>query len=201
MDLALNRSFIFVSRQYYHLVTTVLTETIRSGNTGLLVDAPMDVKEASYKYNKITKWSDFNIILPILFNFFHAIELNLKGLLFLTSNSEKYIKRTHRLTYLLKEFTLCYESESELTNLFNYYINPDNSCPLLHNFYSDNSIDNSSKFFEIYKYPKDGNFDQSYRFNLLKRQGRYSIGFMEKLIGDVKIIQKETRKIRSLVDP
>jgi len=191
-----SQSFRFLSDQYYDLVTTVFTETIKGGNINTYIGSEREDIQDHYK--KITRWSDFNIILPLLFNFFHAIELNLKGLLFLTSDAEKYSKPTHNLSVLLGEFSSSYKSESKLIDLFRFYIHPDHNCNLLYNFYLDNDIKDSSVIYEIFRYPSDRNFNKSYDFRPLKRKGGVGVDFMQKLIVDIELIQKETRKIVNL---
>ena len=71
-------SFLTLSFQFFSLVQNSLKETISQGNAWILTsDSELDFEE----YAEETKWSDHQIIIPLLFNFYHGLELFLKGLL------------------------------------------------------------------------------------------------------------------------
>ena len=50
------------------------------------------------EYEEHMKWSDLNIVEPMLFNFYHGIELSLKSLILAKGNE---IKKEHKLSILL----------------------------------------------------------------------------------------------------
>ncbi|THA02817.1 hypothetical protein, partial [Rodentibacter pneumotropicus] len=58
-----------------------------------------DTEITTEEYNEKTKWSDHNIAIPTLFNFYHGLELMLKG--FLLFNEETENIKTHKFTILI----------------------------------------------------------------------------------------------------
>ena len=67
-----------VGIQYLHLVQAVSNETHRQGNAHLVMS---DETITTGKYMEETKWSDHNLVIPLLFNFYHGLETILKGFL------------------------------------------------------------------------------------------------------------------------
>jgi hypothetical protein len=67
-----------VGIQYLHLVETVANETIQQGNQFVVVS---DDEISLERYASETKWSDHSLVVPLLFDFYHGIEVLLKGFL------------------------------------------------------------------------------------------------------------------------
>lgn len=90
-----------IGAQFLRLAHESCVELINSGNKHVvLTDSPLPPEE----YGKLTRWSDHSVGISILFNFFHGIELVLKG--FLAAKGK--VPPHHRLTDLLRAFEASY---------------------------------------------------------------------------------------------
>jgi hypothetical protein len=93
-------NYLGLSFQFWTLVINTISEMEKTENKKSLMSKyiPNETFKESYKrYFEKTKWNDFNIGVPILFNFYHGLELIMKGLL---QEVEKLPdgKKTHKLT-------------------------------------------------------------------------------------------------------
>lgn len=84
--------------QYFNIAEIILNSTINNKNIYLITS---DENIAWSDLIEKTKFSDYNIIIPILFNFYHAIELIIKELIYL-KNRQMPKKRTLFLVYYKK---------------------------------------------------------------------------------------------------
>ena len=75
-----------------------------------LYDPNQTDEESHESYYQKTKWNDFNIGVPILFNFYHGLELCMKGLL--QEINKLPTNKTHGLT---DYYNLIQENETEFT--------------------------------------------------------------------------------------
>jgi hypothetical protein len=76
--------FLTLASKYLILVQNILNESIKIGNKHFVTDGD---------YSENTRWSDFNIFIPTLFNFYHGLELLMKGLI-LIENPDSKIKNS-----------------------------------------------------------------------------------------------------------
>ena len=83
----LARHFLTLSETYFFLVRNVLEENVKQGNLHLVT---LDKEISEEEYDEMTKWSDFNIF-PILFNFYHGLELLMKGFLPASDNDRNIL--------------------------------------------------------------------------------------------------------------
>ena len=75
---AMALSFCETGRQYLNLADAAANEIFLQGNPcGLVSDEPISPE----RFAEETKWADHNLCLPILFNFYHGIEVLMKGIL------------------------------------------------------------------------------------------------------------------------
>lgn len=173
-----------LSDNFFDLVQAVLLENILQGNrTGALMKKTGDFQEIDRQYRLQTKWSDQRILIPILFNFFHGIELYLKGVKYLSKVPEK--SPDHKLKDLAIDFKADHPNKILLNEIFEYYIFPDENCPILNDFYKSNEIVDSSMFYEIFKYPSNRSFEKTYDFKALKRNHEKGVNFFEKIVDDI----------------
>jgi hypothetical protein len=108
-------SFWTVGIQYLHLVQSVSNETHRQGNAHIITS---DTEITATAYAEATKWSDHNLVIPLLFNFYHGLEALLKG--FLHAKGVPVIN-SHKFSDLLSSFKSNYPC-NPLTALFEKYI-------------------------------------------------------------------------------
>ena len=186
------QSHFSFSLNFFQLVENVLLEMIKHNNIDLYVGKPReDIKE---HYRQITKWSDFRVFVPILFNFFHGIELLLKGANYKIGLPTK--NPNHNLADNYKQFIENYPNAIIITAIFKKYIFPTTkTCKILSDFYDLNNIPNSSKFFEIFKYPTDKNFQISFNYKDLRNLGELGLDFFNQIIKDIETLRIESEKL------
>ena len=180
-----------ISNNFLQLVENVFNETIKHGNNNIYIGPPRD--DIAEHYSQLTKWSDFRIIIPTLFNFFHGIELQLKAANYLKNPPGK---TNHKLSDLFSEFKINYPKAIELTNIFSRYIYPTSSeCKILYDFYSLNEISDSGQFFEIFKYPYSKNFKKDFNFRDLRNFKVGDTSFFKQIVVDINVIRTECQKL------
>lgn len=181
-----------LSDNFLQLVESILNETIESGNTDFYMGPPRE--DITEHYRQMTKWSDFRIIIPTMFNFFHGIELQLKAANYLINLPTG--KPNHKLPELFIEFKKNYPTASELTKIFDRYIYPTSSeCKMLHDFYLLNNISDSGQFFEVFKYPYSKDFNEDFNYMDLRNLGNDGITFFKQVIADINIIRTKNQTL------
>jgi hypothetical protein len=86
-----------LATHFLGLVEAASHELVQSENAWVLV-ADRDISESDYE--AATRWSDHTLGIAVLFDFFHGVELMLKGFIALDGSSPRH----HRLTGLLADF-------------------------------------------------------------------------------------------------
>lgn len=122
----------------------------RQGNKSIIFsDQESDEEKSWNAYIDKTKWNDFNIGVPVLFNFYHGLELFMKGLL-QELNPDVRVTN-HKLTELeLKLKSAIPEIPESLLNILNIHLS---SRSPFHNFFQTNKL-GVDKFYELLKYPE-----------------------------------------------
>jgi len=184
------------SDNFFDLVQAVLEENIKQGNRTVSIQSPTNTqKELEDEYRRQTRWSDNRVLIPVLFNFFHGIELFLKGIKYLNNDPvlQTKIRPSHKLSDLLKEFKSNYPEKNSLIEILDYYIFPKNKCEILSDFFKTNNINDSSAFFDVFKYPSNKDFKKQYDFKDLRRNGEKGIELFERIIKDIEKLRDEKR--------
>ena len=84
IDYKRSLAFWTTSLYYLKLVEAVADQMVCQGNQYVIIgDIPISPED----YEEQTKWSDHNISLPLLYNFYHGIELLLKGFVLLKNTN------------------------------------------------------------------------------------------------------------------
>ncbi len=137
-------AFWMTAIQYLHLVEVVSEETVKQGNCWAVVSS----EEVSWEeYAQRTKWSDFEIAVPILFNFYHGIELLLKG--FILAKGE--LRQVHKISELYKRFCEIFP-DNPVVELLKPYIRKIDPSSILGGFLSSNGI-SIDEYYQALKYP------------------------------------------------
>ncbi|SFG51943.1 hypothetical protein [Neptunomonas qingdaonensis] len=175
-----NRSLSFWrhSMYYMNLVQASLTETVSSENMWTVVS---DEELSIERYNEITRWSDFNIAVPIFYNFYHALELLLKGFV-LYDHPNKKPKLNHDIEQLLRDFNKSYSDHARLASLFKKYITPNEG--LLKEFFVSNKS-SAKGYYEVLRYPTNRDFEKTYSHMALKYNGEAGRLFFSEMNGDI----------------
>ncbi|MEX2411678.1 MAG: hypothetical protein WD607_09995 [Candidatus Paceibacterota bacterium] len=177
------KNFWEIGIQYLHITELVSNETYLQGNQNhFLSEAPITEKELSEE----TKWSDFNLVIPLLFNFYHGIEVLLKGFINLKEGSKT---GGHNLSYLLTKFKKCYPNSS-LIPLFEKYITIKKLPDLLAEFCEISSI-TIDDFYQALKYPESNQGEKYYHYSL-EYKGNKGINFFIELRNDINQIRKKS---------
>lgn len=178
-DENISLNFLTLANKYLILVQNILNESIKFQNKWMVT--------GNDACGELTKWSDFNIFIPTLFNFYHGIEILMKGIL-LIENPQ--VKLSHNLEDLLNDIKKTFKANHELILTLEKYINKSKLEPDLQVFFNENKIA-PKDFFIALKYPFDRNLNKRYDYFSLKYR-------QEKLLPLFKCIISDVTKINNL---
>lgn len=178
--------FLTISINYLQLVRNVVSELIRQQNRfGMLSKNPITDEELEEN----TKWSDFNIVEPLFFNFFHGLELMMKG--YLIQMGFDKTKKSHDLKELYKDFNEICPGQKKIINVLKNYLDENiNFVEPLKTFFTQNNI-TVNKFFEVLKYPESRNTFIIYNYESIKYKAEKALVFYNQLNDDVSILISE----------
>ncbi len=189
-DLGLH--FLTLSEKYLRLVKNVLEESIRQQNKHIIVE---DIKDGEFSwdvYEAETKWSDFNVLIPVLFNFYHGIELLLKGHLCLTDNHD--LQARHNAQGLLEDFKKQFINEERMTGVLDRYLN----CASMPDLLARCLRDNNMKIKDLYiflRYPTDRNFQTIVDYINLKYNSSKAIEFFKEMASDIDALLRDSARL------
>ena len=166
--------------QYLHLVEMVASETIQQGNKFVVIS---DAEVSLEQYNLQTNWSDHSLVVPLLFDFYHGIEVLLKGFL---ASKGRLGSQNHKLSNLLGEFGKLFPNHSMGTTLA-HYINLDQLPEPLASFCSQSSI-TIDDYYQALKYPESTR-GSIYRHTPLKYRSDVGLAFFNGLVKDIKQVR------------
>jgi hypothetical protein len=184
-----------IGRNYLHLVGSVSNETYRQGNNFVATwDVDMDEwdstdageEDSIEVFGNQTKWSDFNLVIPLLFNFYHGLELLLKG--FICAKNIQ-IEQSHKLSKLLLDFKDNFQN-CELTLYFEKYIEQNKLPNVLSEFCSTSGI-SIDDYYQALKYP-EGTSGSHFQHYPLQYRGQRGSQFFKNLGDDIEKILKES---------
>lgn len=164
-----------IGLQYISLVKIVAEQIASEGNKWVVTS---DREITPEQYEQETKWSDHQIVIPVLFNFYHGIELILKGFLIAAHVAPG---KNHNLGKLLLGFEEKFPSHP-IGAFAKKYIAQENLPPILASFYNTSHI-TTSDFYQALKYPEKG--DVLYDHAPLKYKDKEGIPFFEDLVNDI----------------
>lgn len=177
-------TFWTMGEKYWNLSKGVCEHIIRGRNKYILTsDREIDLNEFLRK----TKWNDVNMVIPLLFNFYHGVELMLKGFILLSEGSGT--KLDHHISELYQKFKKHYPNQEELVTLFGRYVDKSLMPQLLCGFLNQNKL-SVNRFYESLRYPFNNNLSQEYQHFVLKYQGPEGLQFYRSLKADVNKMSK-----------
>ncbi|WP_148232104.1 hypothetical protein [Maribacter sp. HTCC2170] len=149
--------------QFWNLTREAIVEMKKLENKTMVFsnyDPNQTEDESRLTYKDKTKWNDFNVGVPILFNFYHGLELFMKGLLQEVGKLTP-TQKNHKITEILSRIK---ENESlftsEIIDLLEYYIGTNNP---FHLFFEANE-GNVDDFYIFLRYPESRNSENDYTF-------------------------------------
>jgi hypothetical protein len=188
-------SFWKVGLQYFMLVENVTQEVEAAGNKLAVVS---DQNLSPQEYVEKTRWSDFRIVIPTLFCFYHGLELLLKGFLMLEPSCN--LKAEHRTQRLCSHFIKYYPESKKLGDFFRRYSEVNSLPGFLKDFVQKNSL-SINELYEALRYPTDRTFSQLREYISLQYKGMNGIAFFTELRDDIETARKEIVQLgRSLED-
>lgn len=174
-----------MGEKYWKLSQAVSAQIARSGN--IFFVAWSNKPPTSNEYDKKTKWNDANMAIPLMFNFYHGVELMLKGFaLFSAGNNSKL---DHRITKLYRDFKLYYPDQIKLIDFFSKYLDKSQMPKVLQQFLNHNRL-SVDRFYESLRYPYNHNLSQEYQHFLLKNRGSEGRIFYRVLSKDIAAMLK-----------
>lgn len=182
----LGTDYIGMAYNYFKLVQNCIGEMEAQGNKTLIISKAEDVVDDGWaEYETKTRWNDMNIGIPVLFSFFHGVELMLKGLILNCGGELPTNRRNHGLTSLLTYLKDLEGTPSQgvLSAL--------ESCLRDNSFQSFFTANNKSAdhFYELLKYPESKNGDS---FDFRNVRGREEEGLLD--FQKVKELSENIRK-------
>jgi len=143
-----------------------------------------DCGDFNKQFKEHTKWSDISIAQPVLFCFYHGIELSLKALL-----SAKLIStpNSHRLIGLYELVNKAY-SHNEINKFYEKYLLKGKLHPILETFCNESDI-TMDMYYQSLKYPKDSK-GNDFNHSPLKYNGNKGTILFKEIKTDIdKIIE------------
>ena len=178
-------SFWTAAFQYLILAQNVSQETASQGNVWVMVwdyeGGPITPEE----YSKRTRWSDHTIIIPLLFNLLHGIELLLKG--FILADPVETIEKQHNICELRERFKQKYPDQTTLNGFLDKYTSEDHMPELLRRFLADNGLQ-IENFYKALRYPSP-DFKTLRVYSSLKYQGKEGTLFFTDLHEDIQTVR------------
>jgi len=174
--------FLTLGSKYLNLVHNALEESVKSGNLHIIVS---DGELSWEDYYKKTKWSDFFIIEPVLFSFYHGLELTIKGLLFLTGSND--VEATHEILILYKKLTQVENLPKDIIDVMKRYVTVSGDF-FISDFLTENNK-NIDDLYESLRYPTDKKLLNLNSYIKLHYHGKSGIKQYEEILKDIRKLQ------------
>jgi hypothetical protein len=175
--------YLKIGLQFMNIVTAVAGETLAQKNALIFVS---DEQINLDQYSKATQWSDFRVVIPLLFNFYHGLEVILKGFLVSTDGSSR---STHKLSKLIEDFELAFPGMS-IGIIARKYTEQSQMPKILKEFCDASNI-TIDQYYQALKYPESTS-KIVYLHCLLKNKGVDGLAFFDEISKDSKRLVTET---------
>lgn len=183
--------------QYLRLVENVANETVSQGNTWVLVRDYSSGGITEEEYSLATRWSDHSIIIPLIFNLLHGVELLSKG--FLLADPEEPVGKTHKISTLRSRITAMYPGEDVMNGFLSKYTDDHEMPELLVRFLEVNNL-SVDQLYQAFRYPSP-DFVETHSYADLKYQGEAGTHFFEELAKDIKELRLAAIKLGRRLEP
>lgn len=177
-------NYFGLAYQFFNLTREAINEMVNQGNFTTTFTDPQPTREDSWKlHDKLTRWNDFNIGVPVLFNFYHGLELFMKGILYKNGYHQK---TSHNLTGLLDELkSIRPEVPPDILNLLELHLSKKSP---FNGFFKTNDL-NVDKYYELLKYPESKKGIEFYFFDI---RGKESEG-----LENFKVVRQTTIDLKN----
>jgi hypothetical protein len=178
-------AFCQIGTNFLRLAEGACDQLAKNSNR-LAVVGPTRIAPSTW--DERTFWSDFRIGIPVLFNFFHGIELLLKGFLATSSPTPAH----HRLSELLAAFEKAFPSTAFGKTVASFVRDIDPSTPL-GRFIADNSI-TIDYWYEALKYPQSTK-GKPFSHAALKYGGEATVDFWQSIGQGAALLRRQAVKL------
>jgi len=186
------------SDQYITMVTNTLEMAIKSGNPSVIISDRYITEQDLI--NK-TKYCDYSIVDPLLFLFYHWVELVLKGFLLVLVEEDPETKKPdtkkiahHNIIKLLKQFKENYSNEKDIINFFEKYTKKNDMPNVLKIFFNKNNL-SVKNYYNFFRYPLDKNFNIKYDYSSIQYTNKEGLAFFNDLLKDINKYKKHIVKL------
>lgn len=174
-----------VASKYLNLVARVASKIAEHGNSSVALSTrPLTPDEIAAQ----TQWSDSELSVPLIFDFYHGLEVMMKGFLVAAGQPAK----GHELSKLLKKVEAIHADEA-VFQLMSSYIKPTELNSPLKEFFADNHLTPDS-FHEAFKYPETMK-GKSISHTKLKYGGSARAEFYYQLATDAERVSKQSARL------
>jgi hypothetical protein len=158
-----SKNYIGMGYQFHNLVRNSINEMQKGGNLNFILSEQFESEDEGWaNYDYITRWNDSKIGVPILFNFYHGLELIMKGML---DRFEVEFATNHSLENLLDKVKTLPNLPVELSSSFERYTYlSDNPFEL---FFKNNNI-SPSQYYEALRYPTSRKKVKKYKYSAIR---------------------------------
>lgn len=170
------RAILGSAVQFLHLVESVLNESLDQENANWYHGDPISIKEFNHK----TRWADFNLIRPVLFNFYHGLELLMKGLLLTVG---RQVDSNHRLDELMSEVLASKDIPKDIKTKLQRHLESNSLLEPMKGFINQNNI-SFSKLYEYLRYPLNKEGSEFSDYDVFEYQGERLLPYFEKVAKD-----------------
>jgi len=186
------------------MVVNTLEMAIIGKNPSVIIS---DIDTTEQTFDDKTKYCDYSIIYPLLFLFYHWIELILKGFLLVLVEEDPETKKPdtkkiahHNIIKLLKQFKENYSNEKDIINFIEKYTKKNKMPIFLKVFFAENKL-SVKNYYNFFRYPLDINFDITCNYDPITHTDKKGLIFFEDLSKDINrcqpFIVKLGRKINN----
>jgi HEPN domain-containing protein len=180
--------FLDLSHKYLQLSANLIGEMIKNENACVLVSNYTKEVNIHKEHDKKTEYSDFNIMVPLLFNLYHGLELYIKGLMLLLGKKPE-------LKHSIDELLLDFENDPyELSKILAKYIELPTKISFIKAYCEINSINTSHEFYMNLRYPSDRLFENPIEYYQLKYHGEDIIDELKEINKDIEHLIKMSIK-------
>lgn len=167
--------FISVSKQYYNASLILCKEIIKSAHNPISISG---INSNIANHNDL--YYDYDLALPLLFSFYHAIELLLKGLLQCKGTNNQL---DHKITGLYKSVQEEYEDQIDLT-IFSKYIVINERTPEPIKVIFTHLSTSVDQYYEVLRYPEKRSLKEFHQV-LIMYKGVKGLSFYQSLQDDI----------------
>jgi hypothetical protein len=172
-----------MGEQFWVLVQSICKIIVdnRNASGAILLNKVITLKEEK-EIQENAKRSDMYMVIPLLFNFYHGVELMLKGFVLFAEGPQE--KLEHNLIQLQERFAKRYANQYTLIAYFAKYLDKSQMPGLLRTFLNGNNL-TVNRFYESFRYPANKDLSQEFKYFTLKYKGLNGVDFYETLANDI----------------